>query len=698
MSLKRKPRPQPWEEMDDDMLSKPNIRRRIPPPYEPSDESPGYKNTPPPIIREVKEPKPLEATIMVQSEDSANDQQMKTIANLKSILKQSSGSVSLSEILQQKNISLSELLKGNQAAISALTSKPPTSTEPPYERTTESDLTTKYKRLPPSVGLKRNISRYYEQDTESQELISNRELLEAQKRRLSLLNSHKENKIFSSVTKFDVVTEPITEKRIFVPSHPKYYTSLNYKPDMTMLEQSTESISQLTAKKAAATTATTSTTTETSVKIKPTDLMYLKPKLKGSSQTTAKKVTTKATKKPSKVIIENKGEVENYPLPFDFPAPIKIKLTEVTGFKLAATSEKSPLEFDFPEDVKVNNAETGVTKGKKQEDRPLRVPIQIMTEPSPTTTAKPTTLKDVQEILSSSSESSTYMAAKVEIDEILRDEHSRKELSEILATRNMTIDELVEQRERGSSQLHLADIFHNKTREPEPREAPLIGKIIPDVPKSNRQQKSSTFKEESTNQYISILNVKPTKEAVLRHESTHFPTVKMDKNVQSFSWKQMYPDLFPELFKKDTIIPKPDIIGSAEEVQLTDETDTNTISLASNEQFSANLADEEDLFFSIPTGVKSAIFVSFAIIGLSIIVFLTILVVFRWAQRHRRKLNYSSSLTTKLRSPIIMQSNPTSTLKTFMNDTLGRKHYYKSNVRSATEDLWDCERNRKESF
>lgn len=43
--------------------------------------------------------------------------------------------------------------------------------------------------------------------------------------------------------------------------------------------------------------------------------------------------------------------------------------------------------------------------------------------------------------------------------------------------RNMTLSELVEHRERGSSHVHLADIFHNASREPNPAE-PFLSKSL----------------------------------------------------------------------------------------------------------------------------------------------------------------------------------------------------------------------------
>ncbi|KAF9422963.1 hypothetical protein HW555_001506 [Spodoptera exigua] len=67
--------------------------------------------------------------------------------------------------------------------------------------------------------------------------------------------------------------------------------------------------------------------------------------------------------------------------------------------------------------------------------------------------------------------------AKIEIEEILNDTRASAKLSKILMERNMTLSELVEHRERGSSHVHLADIFHNASREPNPPE-PFLSKSL----------------------------------------------------------------------------------------------------------------------------------------------------------------------------------------------------------------------------
>ncbi|CAK1582719.1 unnamed protein product [Parnassius mnemosyne] len=73
--------------------------------------------------------------------------------------------------------------------------------------------------------------------------------------------------------------------------------------------------------------------------------------------------------------------------------------------------------------------------------------------------------------------STTEKTSKIEIEEILNDTLTSARLSTILMERNMTLSELVEHRERGSSHIHLADIFHNASKEPNPPE-PFLSKSL----------------------------------------------------------------------------------------------------------------------------------------------------------------------------------------------------------------------------
>lgn len=104
--------------------------------------------------------------------------------------------------MQQKNVTLAELLMGKEEAIQTLT-------EP------------KYKRIPPSIGLRKEaISRRYETVTESQDVISSREREEAQKKRLALLSAVTRQEVATEATK-EALEETSPTTTTFAPSTTK---------------------------------------------------------------------------------------------------------------------------------------------------------------------------------------------------------------------------------------------------------------------------------------------------------------------------------------------------------------------------------------------------------------------------------------------------------------------------------------------
>lgn len=709
--------------MTEEVAKRPNIRRRVSPTYQLSQETP-----------EDDDIRPLDTVISIEEQSSDDGEQVVeeisknvnkeseahkvAIPDLKAVLKQA-GTGSLSEILQQKNLSLSELLMGNQKAISALTETPHEVTEPVVDPETAPDIdTTKYRRLPPSIGLRKTINRNFEQQGDSLETLSTKEMLEAQRKRLSLLG-HKNNRLFATVTKYDVITEPTTERRIFVPSHPKLYTTHVFKPNIDFYNDQFTKPSQEIIKEKPTTTISTTPKTVTA-----TGTIFLKPKSKDLPLTNAKisKLTTKLALKveEGEEEEEEKESEENYPIMFNFPKPIPINVQEVYGYN----NKRNKFESKH---ASVSDAEDN--------DEPVKMSIDLDVFTEKTTEKLDADNNNYPKSAATSTESTTMdeyqgeklapATAKDEIMEIMRDPISRERLSRILENRNMTVKELVDQRERGSSQLHLADIFHNKTKEPEPKGEPFIGTInlehFNSFPLFGRQQKSRKFDDEqsSTLTPTSTISVVEIHEETSRPtlSSTSFPAIKIgmentQDQVQPFLWPNLESGLFSQIpqNKNKGINNKPsDPLKefdddqerySDEELQRLEDIDS-TFSLVSNEKLNVENTiqqQEEEVLINIPSGVKSAIFVSLAIICLSIVVFLTILLLFKWTQRQNKKINYCNSLSTKIKSPMIIQGRPTSAIKSFMNETLGRKkNYYKSNVQS-TDDLWECGRERIPSF
>lgn len=738
--MRLEPLREPWEELDDEIVRRPYVRRRVAPTYESPDDSSdeGYEKV---------NINPIGATLQFQEEeDTTRKYENEVISNsdvnqeenvvygksqnispnlpedtvredaitrptpdLKTLLKQNSGTLSLSEILQQKNLSLSELLTGNEKAISVLTEKP----ESLLEQDRQTDI--KYRRLPPSIGLKKSTSRVFVQQEESTEsFLSSKETLEAQRKRLALLNGFKENRVYSDVHKFDVITEPTTEKRIFVPSHPKYYTSLDYRPDMKSIDPVTEPY-------------TTEYVTTTSTPFLPTMITH--------PSTTTQKLISRSTLKPK----------SKFGLPMTNSKIIK------TTTKVIKEEENYPKISFTPKEINVNTVKgifgndedetetIKVTKPIENTDGPFRMSLDLSVpinggEIETTETEKPI-------VTSPQPEKLKHVTAKEEIMEILQDPLTRDKLSRILEIRNMTIEELVAQRERGSSQLHLADIFHNKTREPEPLENVFFGQIntnLDDITGFERKQKSMNSFDKPpihNNPFVDThittnsrdnFNTQQHKKPQESYTVTSFPTYKIELNKSikdSFQWPELYPSLFPKIYENNNKNPRPEVnVPSTTEqydnndgdIQRLEEIE-NKLSSLSNNRFNVDVEQQnrfgveidqnryieqeheiEEPYFTLPTGVKSAILASIAIVGASLFVFVTILVIFKWSQKHKQRLNYCSSLSSKFRSPIL-DNEPKRTIKTFMNETLGKKknnyyNYNKSHIQSMSDEIWDNDR------
>lgn len=670
-----------WDDMQQESPKQAVNRRRVVPEY-PSGNNVGLESEPEIVTQKQAESNPLSAVIRFgdaveettksrsterirdpfdalkeAEEKQKTPEEIKQTAapsNLKSLLKKTGGTISLSEILQQKNLSLSELLTGNIEAISALTT-PPESTQP--TEVMQANEPTRYQRIPPSER-KKISDRVSEQPYDSAE-IEEKQLIEAQRKRLALLQAHKANKIYLGITHaYEIVTEPITERRIFVPSHPKHYSTSSYKPILFQNGQ---------------------------------------------------KSTTVKTRTFTNDIDENKiSESTNTISPYKFPQ----KRLPITSAKLLArTTKKAPVEKSKVYTIPPEAIRITIDEILKKEEKPLESgndePLQIsLNFDIPT--------KDIEDSSQSSKESSDteisnekldILGAGDEIMEMLEDPVYKDKLSRILRERNMTLQELVDQRERGSSQLHLADIFHNKTREPEPVEEPFVGLIIEEKRSNNsREQKSMKFDEISTigNEILDMKDNKLNSEEEIT--TIQPPTEKKPPRINGFGknisfnyaaimpfWKQFHPDVFNRFYKEEA-----ESLNDVDRI----EDINNRLSDSITNKFNVELPQknyhlDEESIFDIPSGIKSALVASFAIVGLSLFMFLTILLIFKWTQRKKNKLNYTSSLSgSKIKSPILEMPRR-SALRTFVCETLGRRtKFYKSNLQSMS-DIWD---NKKEKF
>lgn len=612
--------------------------------------------------------------------------------DLKALLKQSGG-ISLSELLQQRNLSLADLLKGEQHAISALTSIPEVVSEPSDQFVMQSDE--QYNRRPNANRRLPSIKRIHKPQQEENNF-----------------NRNNNDNLLSS--KSDV-TEYTTERRIFVPSHPKYYTSVDYKPNMKDLSsiKSTESFLNTVDDSPTMSTTTENSVTQHTYSVVSSSVTFstsenptvLKTKLKSRARHTLPPTLAKLKNLAAKTTM--KTVTENYPkLPIissqsEIPVKaIKINLNDLFGMPKLANNLPKP-------------SQTIATSTSSEGPLKISVNIEQFIEENNEDLIVKTTEIDVTE----SADKLKDLTAKDEIMEILSDTATRKNLTRLLELRNMTLDELVEQRERGSSQRHLADIFHNKTKEPEPTEEMVVDQIVKGNEKSYLSPPSlfETFPAFELRPDNNIQSTHYTRES----REDQFTISKEDKpNLNGNSneilgqlipvWRQAYTNnKNNNKFLQDKIIEDDLIIkDEAKRIEDIDNQLVDTISEAFNidvinhhKTYVDNLSnlEEENEFFRLPYGVRSAIIASAIIIAISLVVFLTIFIIFKWTQKQHTHLNYTNSFSSaKIKTPILETPYQRRIFSSIMNATLGRKKKIPTisctEPQSLQEYLWENER------
>ncbi|KAF5308841.1 hypothetical protein FQR65_LT00541 [Abscondita terminalis] len=622
-----------WMEMDEDDPQKPHNRRRIIPAYA-SEELPKADH----IYEKVRDPFTALQEVEAKSRLKKKPEVSETTGapSIKAILKQTGSGLSLSEILQRKNLSLSDLLKGKQQAISALTEKMEMSTEP---------VSTTHKLISTNYNRPANNTSHHMSSTEANQ------------------QTHS-----TSLRNYEVITEPTTERRIFIPSNPKIIP-FQYKAS-TVLTSSTN--------------APISSTTKI-IRNKYSDFrskyVSSKPKLQNLLPVTSAKLNKLSSPHQTK---------QEY---ITTDTPLKaftINIKDLFGYSEVTTTKQTP----------------------STEDGPVRMIINMDTM-SKSNSQSSTTAKSIKENEIIKNVTKTFIKlkplnAREEIMEVLKDQMSRLNLARILELRNMTIEELVAQRERGSSQIHLADIFHNQTKEPEPPNEPFIGTIT-----SYMERKSKTFRnnyEESKNSDKSNLINAVDSITKPPNSATNFPTYKIavDKILKQNEappfdlsvWKTLYPNLYQENiatnqdFKEIEHAQVNEVFQN--EVRRIEDIE-NTISEAVNNKLNVEFNDEnyekEDSFMRLPSGVKSAIIASTVLVAISLLVFLTILIICKLSNKKNKRLCYSDTFSgSKIRSPIL-ETRPKRTIRTIMNETLGRKNKYANAYPHNISDyFWDSDK------
>lgn len=226
---------------------------------------------------------------------------------------------------------------------------------------------------------------------------------------------------------------------------------------------------------------------------------------------------------------------------------------------------------------------------------------------------------------------------KTELMELLKDRRNGAKLTKILEQRNMTLDELIEHRKRGSSQLHLMEILNSKfagdLRQGKSRKADERLDIVPvfeTFPQFSfanlRSVRPDEVKTDSqgSSYFASIISVKPTDDRPKQKPKSNFDHLILNEmNSMSAPQSRVSPSEVNgilEVNESGPIQVNPTVVDASQ----------------------------------IPVGVRSAILASTSIVLVSVFIFVLIFIACRWRQKRMRKLHYMESFGGKRgRLPIL---------------------------------------------
>uniref|UniRef100_A0A182K2G1 Uncharacterized protein n=1 Tax=Anopheles christyi TaxID=43041 RepID=A0A182K2G1_9DIPT len=265
-----------------------------------------------------------------------------------------------------------------------------------------------------------------------------------------------------------------------------------------------------------------------------------------------------------------------------------------------------------------------------------------------------------------------------ELLELMEDRRIGSRLAKVLSQRNMTLEQLLEHRRRGSSQLHLAEIANGKVK-------PIDDKIdivtaFEHFPRFNignlRSIRPDDIKLDSHgfSYFTSIINIRPQDEGYKEAralQERHRPRRPMADGAPGNHRSESH-FLVKGGSKDRLLVPsrmsagmehaygsnsesydqkKKEGEGEEEEETLGDLLDLELSGHGFQHHRSASVMIEST---SMPVGVRSAIVASSAIVGVSLVIFVAIFVACRLRQRRRQKLNYTENFNmAKGRLPIL---------------------------------------------
>ncbi|XP_049288253.1 uncharacterized protein LOC125766394 [Anopheles funestus] len=276
-----------------------------------------------------------------------------------------------------------------------------------------------------------------------------------------------------------------------------------------------------------------------------------------------------------------------------------------------------------------------------------------------------------------------------ELLELMEDRRIGSRLAKVLSQRNMTLEQLLEHRRRGSSQLHLAEIANGKVK-------PIDDKIdivtaFEHFPRFNignlRSIRPDDIKLDSQgfSYFTSIINIRPSDEAYKEARALQ-DRHRSRRPVSSTSNHRGDTHFLVKGGSKDRLLVPSRMSAGMEHTY-----GSNSENYDHQEDHRNDVGDLLDLELSghgfqhhrsasvtiestsMPVGVRSAIVASSVIVGVSLVIFVAIFVACRLRQRRRQKLNYTENFNmAKGRLPILHASDQETVRKSCTPSASGR--------------------------
>lgn len=637
-------------------------------------------------------------------------------SDIKSILKQAGG-LSLSEILQQRNLSLADLLRGKQVALAAISQ-----TSLPITEIYDEPQTTRRMEEIDDFPQKRRLPSLQNNKPDNEEIKENKG-----PRRIPNFNSRKRLDEVTTIQNEEINDQPeIDETNRVLPTIPNIRDHSRQpvaprpikevvpgiRPDLNnsntktripnfrqKIEISTESTSttrplryrenkenenkgrlpfktkQTTVVPMLETTVETllltseSGTTDSSFK-----LLESTPKpynFRNRGITRPRLRLPVKSEKPIQIIENSSGETENYPkMPIEkFRKVEPISQEEIEEkIKKSEPTANAIEKFTSFEDAKPKNVATieELFDAGETFQEMIRHSTQRSFDEMDVTESNPSLFSDVTSVKT--------VDDRTDLLELMEDRRNGARLAKVLAQRNMSLDELIEHRQRGSSQLHLAEIFNsNKPKlkiflDPLPEDKLDIVTAFENFPSFNlgdiKSVKPDEIKTDSqgSSYFTSIIHIKPTDEAFKEGRSMHDEDDEILKPppIPTYNDKQSHTQwdvpIFPTKtfegdFNNDRSVDGSGIFADQIENELSRANDILDLEL-SGHGFKKNSVIIEST--SIPVGVRSAIIASSCIVIISVVVFVIIFAACRWRIKRKTKLHYTTEeYTAKSRLPFM---------------------------------------------